>query len=1028
VALPAFAKHSTVQRKSQRDQIGAVIAEATEIADQWWYRVRFADGIVRNVPEVDLELYEDPTDVWSLLARGSFSNKKTLSKLITFTKLQVPLRNNLYALSSSRTRFFSYQFKPVLKFLESEFQRLLIADEVGLGKTIEAGLIMREMRARHDMARVLIVCPSSLSGKWKFELALRFQEDFRILDSKGFREFTDEFQRDGETRLQAVCTLQTLRGRQVLAAIEAASIPFDLVIIDEAHHMRNAETLSSRAGRILSETADAMLLLTATPVHLGNRDLFNLLAILKPEEFDNYALFESRMKPAEYVNKALRLLRKSPPPVDECSAVLKKLEEGGQAGRYTGNPIYAMVMERLIRSVHPNHREIVELQRDITHLSPLAHILSRTRKRDTGVYAIRTAMPRRPEFTDAEMDFYNGVTSYVIREYQRRSDLGGFAAFVTMMPQRQVASCIPAMIQYYHAKFEQENDTVDTAETSDLSLEDFGDDQGELFEPDPQATMTLREVVAMAANLGNTDSKFDLFLSDLKALEEAEPGRKILVFSYFKATLRYLSERLQDAGFRNMVMSGDDPPISERLAHIKRFEEDPTVRVLLSSEVGSEGLDLQFCSVIVNYDLPWNPMVVEQRIGRLDRIGQKADRILIYNYSVPGTIEDRILTRLYARIGIFEKSVGDLEAILGDEIQRLTRDLLTTQLTPAEQERRLDQAAKVIFQRQMEIEALDEGASQLIAHDQFFEDEIAAIRQKRRFVSPEELHTFFTEFLATVMPEVSVSRSSPGIYQVGNVGRLLDLVRLQLPNVDKERINFLARVGNKTRLMVTFDPDQALRDSSTEFITIYHPVIRAIVRYYDQNRQQMHPVSAIRLTATNDLPAGSYLFALFLVENTGARPGTSLEGAFWDLQKHRAVDADTAETMISQIVTDAQTLQELVVLNPDDVINGKDELLQDLGKRMGRQQEELSRFNEAVVGNRLASLNQSFEIKIRKKQDLLAKARASGRAAPQYIRMLEGGLRNLERDLELKRSQIEAERGVQVSFSEIAAGLLKVEP
>src|SRR5262249_14945829 len=144
--------------------------------------------------------------------------------------------------------------------------------------------------------------------------------------------------------------------------------------------------------------------------------------------------------------------------------------------------------------------------------------------------------------------------------------------------------------------------------------------------------------------LQTPDSKFDTLSRTLGRYAEENPEGKIIIFSYFKKTLAYLQRRLRDIGFQTTIIHGD-VPMEERQERLELFKRNSEVNVLLSSEVGSEGIDLQFCSVLVNYDLPWNPMKVEQRIGRLDRLGQKADKITIINLAVKGSIEEKILDR-----------------------------------------------------------------------------------------------------------------------------------------------------------------------------------------------------------------------------------------------------------------------------------------------------------------------------------------------------------------------------------------------
>jgi SNF2 family DNA or RNA helicase len=194
------------------------------------------------------------------------------------------------------------------------------------------------------------------------------------------------------------------------------------------------------------------------------------------------------------------------------------------------------------------------------------------------------------------------------------------------------------------------------------------------------------------------DSKFERLFSALTEIwgddvKHRRPPRKVILFSFFKRTLRWLEEQLRghDVG---LVRIDGDVPLYDREERIRNFLDRPELLVLLSSEVGGEGLDLQAASVVVNYDLPWNPAVVEQRIGRVDRIGQAASRLVIVNLVCENTVEDRILHRLYERIHLFEASIGEMEEILGSaQVQSLVADWLRGDLSERELAARVDQTA-----------------------------------------------------------------------------------------------------------------------------------------------------------------------------------------------------------------------------------------------------------------------------------------------------------------------------------------------
>ena len=198
----------------------------------------------------------------------------------------------------------------MLKILESPDRRLLIADEVGLGKTVEAGLILAELEARQPLGRVLVVCPSRLREKWRDEMSRKFGKDFDIANRTDLEEYLERIRRSSSrSRLRAVVSMQTLRNRDLRERLLSEVGFIDLVIVDEAHHARNPSAQTSEMLRELCEIAGAVLLLTATPLHLGNRDLFTLLQALRPSEFRDYTVFDQRLRRYKEVHEAALLVR-----------------------------------------------------------------------------------------------------------------------------------------------------------------------------------------------------------------------------------------------------------------------------------------------------------------------------------------------------------------------------------------------------------------------------------------------------------------------------------------------------------------------------------------------------------------------------------------------------------------------------------------------------------------------------------------------------------------------------------------------
>ena len=214
------------------------------------------------------------------------------------TKLRSPLSDVLYSFQASKTKFEAYQFKPVLKFLDSPVPSILIADEVGLGKTIEAAILLQELRARGAMRRVLVICPAGLREKWQAELLNRFDEQFQLMFRKEVEQDVRLYrQTDGNNTLNGIVSLETFRSDEIQSLLADTGVTYDLVIIDEAHHLRTTGTLSNNVGERMQEMSEHLLLLTATPLQTSQQDLFNLLRFIDPGQFTHMDDFVLQLQP-----------------------------------------------------------------------------------------------------------------------------------------------------------------------------------------------------------------------------------------------------------------------------------------------------------------------------------------------------------------------------------------------------------------------------------------------------------------------------------------------------------------------------------------------------------------------------------------------------------------------------------------------------------------------------------------------------------------------------------------------------------
>ena len=1020
-----------VSLRSTPDRVGVVVSDAQWINGKPYYRVSFDPSAAAVTYALDaLQPVADGSDPLQLLARKEFATPSEFATFLIVKKLETPLSDNLYTFYSSRTQFEAYQFKPVLKFLNSVDQRLLIADEVGLGKTIEAGIILEELDARFKgLSRILIVCPATLVQKWQGELRSRFSEEFQILRSADVAHFLDRYATYGDAQqLRGICSQETLR--RFTDDLNEHRVHFDLVVVDEAHHWRNPGTRLSELGEILSEYSDSLLMLTATPLHLGSENLFNLFRIMLPQQFGDFDVFQNLIKPNQHINSAINRL----PQPGAALKELKKVERTSQKARFLDNPYYRECVDLLSQGQELAAKDVVHVKRRLVELNSLSHIFTRTKKRDVEVaFATREARTVNVEYSPEEMEFYNAVTKFVETRFTADWDSAQGISFARIMPQRQVASCIPAMRSYLKDQ---------AAANTLLSLREWeGDDIGERTNSRSKIGNSEREaaerLLRAMDKLGGRDTKFDQFLDALRKLEVEFSGQgvmpKVIVFSYFKRTLDYLNRRLADSGYAKqcVMIHGDiNPRIRERT--VERFRDNPEIKILLSSEVGSEGLDFQFCNVMFNYDLPWNPMRVEQRIGRLDRYGQKSDKILIYNFSTKNTIDDIILERLYHRINLFERYIGDLEVILGDQIANLTRGMFDPRLNAEQKAAQAEQTALAIENQIRELEEFESQSSRFLGQDDFFDAEISAIKETKRFITSQEVQLLLTSFLRMVDTSTTLrsprgGRENVYILRADEEFRRFFRAFSDGMNGREEVIRELEKEGGTP---VTFEAAEASADRQLMFLTIHHPIIRSIVKYLSEGDTGLKPTAALRIESPVADP-GDYLYFIYMLEEFSLKKTLKLVPLLVKLDDHNDVHvADALSDQFIGLTPGAEGLESPAegLYHDDDV--DQCATLADAYIAMMKEDEEesLLKSNDTLVNTRKEAINQSYSMKISRVRQTLSNILAESKPADErLVRMYRARIRNLEDQLRQDEQDLEEKRGVHVGFQLLAGGFVRFE-
>ena len=839
---------------------------------------------------------------------GRFGRAAELRRRLTHIQLSGGLADLVYSMNTTNTDFYAHQYKPVLSFLDSPSRGLLIADEVGLGKTIEAGLIWTELRARVDARRLLVVCPKMLCEKWRLELRNRFGVDAQILDAADLAKELERPHPQFPASQAMIASMQGIRPpldweeeveedshRRRLAKILREASGKDpllyLVIIDEAHYMRNPDTATHQLGQFLREATEHIVLLSATPINLKNDDLFSLLNLVDPDSFRFREQFQDVLAANEPLLRArLATLGKQ----DTPETVLAHIEEAQRNPVLSGSKqLESLAMEL---SQWGNRAwqiaDRVQLADRIERVNSLSRALTRTRKVDvTERKVVRHPVVQSIPMSEVEREFYELVTD-AIKEYASSHEVSD--GFLLATPQRQLSSCMYAAAASWTSQDVQ-------SEIEEILYEDLG------IEPVKKEISGFRQFLLAEirgrydlAQLRRYDSKFDYLSEVLRDFFLRYPSEKVVLFSYFRGTLNYLADRLGASGVESLVLMGGMK--EDKTDVIDRFKSDPTIRILLSSEVASEGVDLQFCRFLINYDLPWNPMKVEQRIGRIDRLGQVADKIDILNLVYANTIDSRIVQRLYERLNLFERALGSLEAVLGEQIQELTADLLTGRLTPEEEEQRIAQTALALERQSQSERALEEQAGQLIAHSDHILKRVHAARDFSRHISDEDLILYVRDYLEKHSPGyrwLDIESDPPSVELTLSPKTLAKLGNF----ISERRLSGLTRLAEGGPCRCCFVNKVRGNIGGIEQISQFHPLVRFISDELQRLETRSDELISVQVPAVVDLPSnivpGQYAFSVHRWTFEGLRTEEAIRARVVDIRTLQLLDAETSLDLVN---------------------------------------------------------------------------------------------------------------------------------
>lgn len=511
-----------------------------------------------------------------------------------------------------------HQLHVLNRAMETNNIRYILADEVGLGKTIEAGMIIRELKSRGLVSRILVVCPTGLVTQWASEMQEKFHEKFQVIlpsDYDTIRRLTDNDDVYGQFD-QVISPMDSIKPiekhvgwseekvekyneERIYSIINSG---WDLIIIDEAHRVAGSsgEVARYKLGNLLAQASPYLLLLSATP-HNGKTEPFlRLIRLLDADAFPN----------------AKSIVR------EQVAPFLIRTEK---------------------REAIDNNGNLLFKNR-ITHLVTISW----------------------DERNNLQRELYEMVSSYVAKTYNkalRNRKKNMCLIFLLIIMQRMVTSSTAAIRQSLERRLNvllEQRTCVGNLREEDLdelNIEDGVEDALEAISLDMELEIEeLKQIISLAkqAQFQNQDAKVEPLLNEIDAILSEDRTQKVIIFTEFVATQTYLQELLVNRGYTVTILNGG-MSIDERNAAMQEFKTSTSI--FISTDAGGEGLNLQFANIIINYDLPWNPMKIEQRCGRVDRIGQQRD-VHIYNFIVGETVENRVREVLEEKLSVILKEMG----------------------------------------------------------------------------------------------------------------------------------------------------------------------------------------------------------------------------------------------------------------------------------------------------------------------------------------------------------------------------------
>jgi len=776
------------------------------------YVIRFEDGSEAEWPESELRAVAPKPDALTMLREFRAGDARNFLLRRQALLLDDERRcDALGALFASRVMVKPHQIGVVQRVLSSPRPRFILADEVGLGKTIEAGMIYSALRLSGLARRVLVVAPSHLTVQWLAEMFHKFSQLFTLLDADRYASsIKEEPTVSPWARFHTVVTSLEMLSRTDEHHEQASKREafWDLIVFDEAHHLKSDRAFE--VAKALAANSWGLLLLTATPMQLDPSEYHRLLTLIDPATAPTLKQFEERLARQEELSSVVRGLIAGSNPRPTAQKLAKRFPADEELAALTS-------------------REAL-----LAHLSEtysLSEHLIRNRRAIVGGFAERQLHRHRFEVPAEERKMREAALSRVASADRLHG------AALTGLLRRLESS--PAAFR--------------------------------------AAIRGSKELAPLASEvkLPSRDAKLMTFLSVLHGIWTSEPRAKVLVFTEAKETLDWLLQELLKERIEPLAYHGD-LPLLERDRQVARFRDPDGPRVLISTEVGGEGRNFQFAHHLVNYDLPWSPAVMEQRIGRLDRIGQ-SHAVQIHAFDPVGTISSDVLFLLADAVGVFGETVGGLDALLEEVEPRLTELALLSSAERVEYARSLRErvaqtrdSIRRAYDPLLDVRSFDrQGAEALLerAGDRLglkrdvetsLEDGVWAVARDL----DERLEETVTELARKVGIGVDVEEQVEAFQVAFDLGRELTVEALPGISLAEDKV-----------VLGTFWRDTALEQEEIEYFATGHPIVEALFGFLRDGPFGRSGLRAIQERGLKKAKGLEFFFHLQAPEPEDTSPG-----------------------------------------------------------------------------------------------------------------------------------------------------------